>query len=372
MFWKTITAMLVAGALLPAAAGAPSPKYKVLEPIRQGELTIFPVVSSETHDTSRFLTLDEGLRSGEVVVTESGRVEPLMRRPRPVPPPDRSGAQVNRLVLINNSNRPLILLAGEIVTGGKQDRVVAHDRIVPPQSDPVDLSVFCVEPGRWTETSAKFGGFAVQMAQPSVRRGAMADRDQQRVWSEVRDSAAAMAKAAPQAAHELAGTTSYAATMNNSQVERKVAQVAEPIARSYESLMRQLREHNAVGVVVAVRGRLLWADVFASQQLLEKYWPKLVRSYAAEAVTAGAAPDDYGDHKFAPPNAQAYINQLWGEREISETEPDLYRETQVQGPNYKVFRLTSLLPKTDFDVHLAKMTTGNEPPSVGRMIRRVP
>ena len=76
--------------------------------------------------------------AGEVIVTESGSVQPLMRRPRPPAPP---GAQVNQLVLVNNSKRPLILLAGEIVTGGKQDRVIGKDRIIPGESDPIDLAV---------------------------------------------------------------------------------------------------------------------------------------------------------------------------------------------------------------------------------------
>jgi len=42
--------------------------YKVLEPIRHGSLTVFPVVASKSYPTGEFLTLDEGLRSGEVVV----------------------------------------------------------------------------------------------------------------------------------------------------------------------------------------------------------------------------------------------------------------------------------------------------------------
>ena len=92
---------------------------------------------------------------------------------------------MNRLVLVNNSKHPLILLAGEVVTGGKQDRVVGKDRIVPAESDPVDLSVFCVEHGRWTETSTKFDTHASVMLQPSVRMKAMADQDQQKVWDEV-------------------------------------------------------------------------------------------------------------------------------------------------------------------------------------------
>src|SRR6202034_3352843 len=129
---------------------------KVLEPIRNGSLTVFPVVASKSYPTGEFLTLDEGLRSGDVVVTEYGNVRGLVRRRNP-PMIQHDNAEVNRLVLVNNSKRPLLLLAGEIVSGGKQDRVIGKDRIVPAESDPVDLSVFCVEPGRWVATSEHFG-----------------------------------------------------------------------------------------------------------------------------------------------------------------------------------------------------------------------
>jgi hypothetical protein len=130
--------------------------YKVLDPIRHGSLTVFPVVAAKTYPTGEFLTLDEGLRSGEVIVTEAGNVQGLIRRPG-VPSMRQGAAEVNRLVLVNHSERPLLLLAGEIVTGGKQDRVIGKDRIVPAESDPIDLSVFCVEPGRWVQTSEHFG-----------------------------------------------------------------------------------------------------------------------------------------------------------------------------------------------------------------------
>ena len=206
-----IVAGLVIADQRPVRAGevaAPS-GYKVLEPIRHGNLTVFPVVAAKSYPTSQFLTLDEGLRSGEVVVTEAGNVQGLIRRPQ-TPVIRHDGAQVNRLVLVNNSNRPLLLLAGEIVTGGKQDRVIGKDRIVPAESDPVDLSVFCVEPGRWVATSehfgaseAMYGGVAAgatahapmaMMAQPSVRAKAMADKDQALVWDEVRKQREAASK----------------------------------------------------------------------------------------------------------------------------------------------------------------------------------
>ena len=327
----------------------PTSGYKVLTPIRHGNLTVFPVVAARSYDTREFLTLDEGLRSGEVIVTESGSVQPLMRRRRMTVPP--GGAQVNQLVLVNNSKRPLILLAGEIVTGGKQDRVIGKDRIIPAESDPVDLGVFCVEPGRWTGSSAKFDSFNGAMAQPAVRAKAMAEKDQAQVWSEVgktRDTLAGMLTAP--AAAPVRETSSYAGVMDNREVKQRVDSVAEPIQHNYQSLIRELRYQNAVGVVVAVNGQMVWADIFASTNLLEKYWPKLVRSYAAEAVVTRVKSRE-ADEK----QAQEFLDHLDGRHETVDSEPGLYRHTEIAGEGFRAFELTSLLPKTGFNLHVAKM-----------------
>jgi len=120
MAWKIAWAALgLAVAAAAALAGSEQARpdkiggYQVLAPITHGNLTVFPVVAQNTHDTRMFLTLDEGLKSGEVVVTEAGRVRGMVRRRQPLPPQD-DGAEVNRLVLVNNSDRPLLLLAGEL------------------------------------------------------------------------------------------------------------------------------------------------------------------------------------------------------------------------------------------------------------------
>src|SRR5664280_441064 len=141
-----------------AAGGGTASGYRVLQPIQSGDLTLFPVVQDDgkTLPADPFLTLDEGLKSCEVEVTEAGKVQGLVRSRGGAAQLRYQGDQVNTLVLVNNSKRPLLLLAGEIVTGGKQDRVIAKDRIVPAGSDPIDLGVFCIEPGRWTEDSATF------------------------------------------------------------------------------------------------------------------------------------------------------------------------------------------------------------------------
>lgn len=333
--------------------------YSLLSPIRSGNLTVFPVAASKSYDTHEFLTLDEGLRSGDVIVTEAGQARGLIRRHsgRSQHVVEEGGAEVNRLVLVNNSTRPLLLLAGEIVTGGKQDRVIGKDRIVLPESDPVDLSVFCVEPGRWVGVSETFEGkmTAGLLASPVVRSKAMAAKDQQQVWDSVRSSQRAMSETvavagAPSASAEVNQTTSYARVMDNKEVQKQVDAVAAPVERNYESVIRQLRDKNAVGVVVAVNGEIVWADIFASTQLLQKYWPKLIRSYATEAVVTRAK-----GGQVALRDAEKFLDNLEARHETADTEPGVYRQSEGTGNGYKVFELTSLLPKTSFPVHIAKM-----------------
>ncbi len=356
-----VLAAVVIPCMMQAGQAASASGYSLLNPIRSGNLTVFPVVAGKSNDTAEFLTLDEGLRSGDVIVTEAGQARGLIRR-RPGGPavihPVRD-AEVNELVLVNNSKRPLLLLAGEIVTGGKQDRVIAKDRIVPAESDPIDLGVFCVEPGRWVAANGKadfnnsaYGVVGGVLAAPAVRSKAMVAKDQQQVWDSVRSSQAAMADKVEVAgaAPAVNATTSYARVMDNTEVQKQVDAVAQPVQRDYESVIRQLRDKNAVGVVVAVNGEIVWADIFASTQLLQKYWPKLIRSYAAEAVVTRVKGGE-----ASVKDAQRFLDDLEGRHETAESEPGVYRQTEITGDGFKIFELISLLPKTGFAVHVAKM-----------------
>jgi hypothetical protein len=362
-----------------AHAGQSSSDYKVLPPIKHGNLSVYPVVAGNSRDTKEFITLDEGLKSGEVVVSEYGNLKGMVRRPgqRPRTTTFPDGAQVNTLVLLNDSKRPLILLAGEIVMGGKQDRIIARDRVVAPESDPIDLSVFCVEPERWVQEKVNFAGGGGMVA-PTVRARAMNDKNQQQVWAAVRSAQAqAFIAAAPNpggssgtaggVAGGVAGgsgvggassifgraaaapTSSYPRAMAVPAVAQKVDSVAAPIEQGYRSLMGELRDKNAVGVVVTVNGQIVWADIFASTDLLQRYWPKLVRSYAAEAVVTNTKWSDAGEK-----SAQAFVDSLAGGHQTVESEPGLYRQTEMTGDGFRVFELTSLLPKTGFNLHIAK------------------
>jgi hypothetical protein len=143
-------------------------------------------------------------------------------------------------------------------------------------------------------------------------------------------------------------TSSYAKVFNSPAVKQVIDQYG---GRELEtSTLAELKKAGAVGVVVAVNGQILWADLFASTDLLAKYWPKLSNSYIAEAVTrssGGAAP--------SVSDAESWINNLSGTREVAETEPGVYRRTDVTGPGYRVFELASLVPGTNFTVHVTKI-----------------
>src|SRR5260370_8507100 len=184
----------------PEAHQPPSPRpegdWRLIEPVTYENIWICAVVSSYSQELSPFLTLEEGLSTGDVVVREQGS-EGLARSRdgRPVYIPQPPGASVNQLVLINRSKRPLLLLAGELVSGGKQDRIIGKDRIVPAGAPPLPLDVFCVEHGRWTGSS-QFAT-ARTIVHPSVRERAAVDQKQTEVWDAVRGGTTL--KAAPAA-----------------------------------------------------------------------------------------------------------------------------------------------------------------------------
>ena len=334
--------------------------YRVLAPIESGNLLLFPVVRTNSMGgaESPFVTLDEGLKNGSVEVTEAGKARGLVRG-RGNGAAIIAGDQVNTLVLVNNSKKPLLLLAGEIVTGGKQDRVISKDRIVPSDGDPIDLSVFCIEPGRWVESSAVFGASAKApvagfMVQPTVRQKAMVAKDQHEVWNSVSGSLAAVAAAPAPPGVVVSGaapaTTSYAKAMQSDEFKAKVDDAAAPLMKSREAIMEQLRKEGAVGVVVAVRGEIVWADLFSSTDLLARYWTKLVRSYAAESLTPG-------DKRLTPTvaDAQRFLETPTGGRETSEGTVGVYRYFELRSNGTETFVLESLLPDAKGDVHISKL-----------------
>ena len=343
----------------PAALPAPTPgagaegNWRLLDPATYENISIFPVVASYGQDTSAFLTLEEGLATGEVVVRERGYEETGLARGRDgrpiyLPPTPTPSASVNQLVLINRSKRPLLLLAGELVSGGKQDRIIGKDRIVPAGAPPLPLDVFCVEHGRWTGVP-QFSA-ANTIVHPSVREQAAVNKDQNNVWYAVRNgTTAGVPAAAPPARMTLGDIQGAIANNGRTEAYEKIYQspavgvsiddfVAE-LQRRFTSATFGLKGERVVGVVVAYGGEIAWSDIFASGELFDHYWHKLLRSYAVEAlarptIRVVASRD----------SASEFLRRLNG-REVQETEPGVYRWREINEGRLAQIELEALQPK---------------------------
>jgi hypothetical protein len=370
-----VAAPILARTLAPAPQPDPAPKgesvgefrqsWRVLEPISRRNLTIYPVVSTLAADTSGYITLDEGVASGQVRIVERGQLDSAIYRRRddrrwPMEAQQSSGgASVNELVLLNDSTKPLLLLAGEVISGGKQNRIIGADVIVPPKGDPMPLTVFCVEHGRWTETRNGFGS-AGAIAHPEIRKEAQANKSQQGVWNSVARAAEGMAAASP--------TQDYTHVLASPVAKAKIDEAARVMQSDYERELReQLKDGSAVGVIVAINGELVWTDVFPTSDLFRRYWPKLLRSYIMEAEGRGVG-DPSAD---GPPwgrklsnlpsakQAEAFLLDDQGRVSIK-LEPAAYRRTEIVGSKYQIVALETVnkADEVGLMLHYNKMTRG--------------
>lgn len=341
-----------------------SQTWRLTQPVTYENMTIFPIVAAQNADTGAFVTLDDALASGDVVITEQGS---YLHRTRDGArqAPYGSGPEVNQLVLVNRGKRPLILLAGEVVSGGKQDRIIGKDRIIPVGAAPLPLDVFCVEHGRWTGDSEKFSA-AQLMVHPAVRKEAAVEQDQNKVWAAVRGETApadtgsaggvgvsggVIGNAPPNAAPAIsprrldsmiaseAPTQAYAKIYKASPIGTSVESFAEEMQRRFRRATEKMKGEHVVGVVIAYGGEVAWSDIFASSQLFDAYWPKLLRSYAVEALTRPeirqvASLDDARDF-LRPPTGHVR----------AESDPGVYRWTEQDEGHITSIELEALEPK---------------------------
>jgi hypothetical protein len=329
-------------------------EWRLLDPVSYENLSVFPVVSSSGYDTSSFVTLEEGLSSGEVTISEQGADVIYRNRDGSRPTVQNyGGPSVNQLVLVNHGKRPLVLLAGELVSGGKQDRVIAKDRIVAPFGEPLPLNVFCVEHGRWSAGS-QFNE-AKTIVHPSVREQAAVKQKQGEVWAAVTGgSGAGRAPSAPQPAVSSADlaatietdapTQSYSKLYESRRVSVPVEAVVNEIQRRFRRETSGLKGERVVGVVVAYGGEVAWSDIFASDELFNHYWNKLLRSYAVEAVARPTLRE-----KPSADDAREFLRRLNG-REQTESEPGVYRWREINEGGLSQIELDALAPKT-FTLH---------------------
>ena len=391
IFWAFSTSSRVfakpeLGAKPELASGPDSSSgWHIGEPITYETLTVFPVLSSQDAYTADFETLDAALASGEAIVAEQGE---YMRRSRngaePAVLSSGGGAQVNQLVLVNRGKKPLLLLAGEVVSGGKQDRIIGKDRIIPIGAQPLPLDVFCVEHSRWTGGGDTFAA-AKTMVHPTVREQAAVDQDQNKVWAAVRGDAmgsgsgggtsaeaAAHARAQSEMSSSLevtapritsrqlstvvasaAPTEGYRSIYQSAAVGPSVENFALEVERRFNRATSGLKGEHVVGVIIAFGGEVAWSDIFASSQLFDAYWPKLLRSYAVEALTRPATRET-----VSLVDARDFLRPATGHvRE--ESEPGVYRwQERSQGRETEI-QLAALDTKPPLTLHWLKVLRTN-------------
>lgn len=372
---KSLAAALVALALVTAAFLIPSGaatsaraakgnprggEWAVLAPVTYKNLTIFPVRGADLAGSGDYITLDEGTKAGTVQITERGAqsaqgtiVHPNAARQSAARQQNasyNSGASVNELALVNRSGKKLMLLAGEVIVGGKQDRIVQEDRVIPPVSVPVALSVFCVEHGRWTPRTTSYGGGRTAapvvanapekfdslgaVAHPKLRAASQDRKEQSAVWDEVSKN------------NEKLGTKTGTDTYQEVYANKKVAGQLDDYVRTLE---REVLQPGVVGVVVARNGKPVWADVFASQRLFASYWPKLLKSYVVDAIS-----DYTSDGRPAVEQAGAYLLARDG-TVTTTTQQGVYQLVKYEQSAYAVFELRDISLASPLRLHFNKM-----------------
>lgn len=219
-------------------------------------LTIFPLLAPAVGET--VLALSTAIQAGHAEARE------------------HSQAMIDSIQLINHGAHALVVLDGELLIGGWQDRLITAAGLIGPQQQ-VALPVACVEHGRWRAERALFtpGGLAhvtlrqLVAGEVAVRLAATGARapDQISVWEEIGQKRRAAATAAPTEALR-AVFASHATALDQ-----------------YDHALPPVNG-SCCGLAVAIAGRVVTLDLFAQPALLAAYWRALVRSAALDALNA--------------------------------------------------------------------------------------
>lgn len=252
-------AAAAAAALPPIETG----RYTVGAVASHGRLAVWPVLDTRPAATGDYVTLADGLAAGTVQVTE------------------KDGGDVPRLSVENRGKVPVFLAAGDVVTGGRQDRVVVADVVVAPGHTEA-VAVNCVEHGRWSGgQSFGYGG----KAEYGLKETVQVAKDQSRTWEKVAElNGAKQRELAAQGVSEaeLAPSTgTYRASLEADEV-RQAAQPFEAV------VTRALTGDRVVGLVVALDGQVVGSELFGSPTLLQRSREAIARSVALDAVSLRA------------------------------------------------------------------------------------
>lgn len=241
-------------------------RVEIAEPVVYRHLAVYPLLLERPIELSgQWLSLDEAVSRGVLVVTEKG------------------GGSVPVVIVENRSrSEHVLIISGEVISGGKQSRTVRQDAVLAP-GERIELPVLCVEAGRWEGSSQFSAGHALvpQSIQQELRRGA----DQARIWSEVERNNRALG------AENATGALDQA--LRSEKVQSRLAEVRRAIVPNIP--------RGTMGFIFVSGHQALGAEMFGSERLARELFPKLLDAYAVDCVIIWPGPAEHfhADHATA-------------------------------------------------------------------------
>jgi len=224
-------------------------KLSVNAPHHYRGLTLFSLELSRAEDEADYASLDEGVRQGILRIHDTGVV-------RQVTMENVSGHQW------------VFAMSGEVIQGGKQNRMLRDDVLLPPRSGPVEVPTYCVEKGRWVGADAAAFGSGRTLSNYALRQKAIAGASQNDVWGQV--------DAEQRRFRVESATQDYQAVASSPAVARELD--------GYRSAFVRIWRPRTVGVVVAQGNHIVGADVLCNTGLFWKLRDKLIDSYAFDCI----------------------------------------------------------------------------------------
>lgn len=248
----------------PDSSAAPAPGWALSKPFIYQNLAVYLVQGKDRHPGKKFLTLQEALEQKQIIVHETG--------------------SVNQLQLENVSSEfEVFIQAGDIVKGGRQDRVLAYDLIVPARSGKVPLSAFCVEAGRWqgrgAEDAGRFSQSTGQLPGKALRLAVGSSRQQGQVWEKVKEQQEKLSRKLNKNVADPRSPSSLQLTLEDKELKSRIDAYVARLEKCLEN------QPDTIGFVVTVNGKIEGAEVYGSSALFRKMWPKLLRAAAVDAFT---------------------------------------------------------------------------------------
>ena len=194
---------------------------------------------------------------------------------------------VQSLTIENTSSKERIFVqAGDIVKGGRQDRTLQTDMILPPNSGKLPLPSFCVEHSRWSkrgeEKDDTFGANNSVLASRAQKGAAYQSKSQGAVW----DSVSTLQTKLNENVSKISGkdidvrssksASSLELTMDNPDLKKIIGE--------YQKGIGELPT-DATGYLYAINGELCGGDLYFSSRLLGAEWPKLSKSIIVESIS---------------------------------------------------------------------------------------